>query len=345
MSHITLKGRPSGYTQVCNTFIDEHMTDANESQIKIYLYLLRCMGAGMGVSVSSIADRFNYMEKDILRALMYWDKQGLLSVEFDSDKNIVSIYLNDCLVAADDDTATSESEPGSIENVASNMVTSDPDSTSHFYPQDQIMQFKNMEEVRSLIFMTEHYLGKALSKNDINTLIYMYDELHFPVELLEFLIEYCVNNGHRNMRYIEKTAIAWAADNITSVEAAKKSISRFRKEYYDILKAYGISNRNPVEVEIEYMSKWLDEYCFEINMIEEAINRTIINISKPSYSYTDKILSDWYAKKITSLNMLPDYDKERPKKRVNTPKSATKFSNFTERDLDFNEIAKEFIKN
>ena len=35
------------------------------------------------VSVSSIADRFNYTEKDIFRALLYWDRHNLISLEFD----------------------------------------------------------------------------------------------------------------------------------------------------------------------------------------------------------------------------------------------------------------------
>lgn len=331
MSRITLKGKRSGYTQVANAFIDEYMTDANEAQIKIYFYLLRCIGDSMPVSVSSIADRFNYMENDVKRAIMYWDKLGLLSVETDRENKIVCIYLNDC---NSKDTQTDA------------VVIQNPDSTSHFYPQNQIQEFKNMEDVKSLIFMTEHYIGKSLSKNDINTLIYIYDELHFPVELIEYLIEYCVNNNHRSLRYIEKTALAWANEGILTVEMAKKSISRFRKEYFDILKAYGISGRNPVEVEIEYMSKWINDFGFNMDIIFEAIKRTMANISKPSYSYTDKILTDWAAKSVHHLNDIPVSDKEKTRKKaVTNSSSLDKFKNFNERQYDYNELAKEFVQN
>lgn len=339
MSRITLKGKCNGYTQVSNAFIDEYMTDANEAQIKIYLYLLRCIADSMPVSVSSIVDRFNFLESDILRAIMYWDKLGLLTVETDKANNIISICLNDC------STSGSFSVPKNTEQPVESVAIQNPDSTSHFYPQNQIQEFKNMEEVKSLIFMTEHYIGKTLSKNDINTLIYIYDELHFPVELIEYLIEYCVNNGHRSMRYIEKTAIAWAGEGIISVDMAKRSVSRFKKEYFEILKAYGISGRNPVEVEIEYMSRWINELGFDLDIITEAIKRTMLNISKPSYSYTDKILSDWASKSVHHLSDIPANDKDKAKKKPTSSVSSNKFKNFNEREYDYNELAKEFVQN
>ena len=61
-------------TVVSNIFIDQYMKDANDAQLKIYLYLLRVMGAGLCTSVSDIADQFNHTEKDVVRALKYWEK-------------------------------------------------------------------------------------------------------------------------------------------------------------------------------------------------------------------------------------------------------------------------------
>ena len=56
-------------TVVSNLFIDEYMKDANDAQLKVYLYLLRMMSARIPTSVSDIADKFNHTEKDVLRAL------------------------------------------------------------------------------------------------------------------------------------------------------------------------------------------------------------------------------------------------------------------------------------
>lgn len=80
-------------TIVSNRFIDEYMAEANDAQLKIYLYLLRMMNAGRTFSISGIADAFNHTEKDVMRALKYWEKCKVLSLEYDNEKNLVGIHL------------------------------------------------------------------------------------------------------------------------------------------------------------------------------------------------------------------------------------------------------------
>lgn len=80
-------------TAVSNYFIDKYMKDANDAQLKVYLYLLRMVHANMAFGVSDIADKFNHTEKDVLRALRYWEKQKLLSLDYDKEKTLVGIHL------------------------------------------------------------------------------------------------------------------------------------------------------------------------------------------------------------------------------------------------------------
>ena len=78
-------------TVVSNLFIDKYMKDANDAQLKIYLYLLRMMNAGLTTSVSDIADKFNHTEKDVMRSLKYWEKNQLLSLEYDEGRSLTGI--------------------------------------------------------------------------------------------------------------------------------------------------------------------------------------------------------------------------------------------------------------
>lgn len=79
-------------TIVPNNFIDQYMPDANGEFVKVYLYLLRCLHSGnAGCTVSAIADRVNHTENDVVRALNYWEKQGLLALMRDTDSNIRQI--------------------------------------------------------------------------------------------------------------------------------------------------------------------------------------------------------------------------------------------------------------
>lgn len=76
MSEIFLCGGAADATVLSNVFIDEYLKDANDAQLKVYLFLVRRLQAGDPVSISDMADRFNHTEKDILRALCYWEKCG-----------------------------------------------------------------------------------------------------------------------------------------------------------------------------------------------------------------------------------------------------------------------------
>ena len=59
----------AAFTAVSNTFIDNYMADANDAQLKVYLYLLRAFQANQDTSISDMADLFNHTEKDIVRGL------------------------------------------------------------------------------------------------------------------------------------------------------------------------------------------------------------------------------------------------------------------------------------
>ena len=68
MDHLRIyKDNYTDATAVSNIFIDEYMKDANDAQLKVYLYLIRMMNANLPISISDIADKFNHTEKEVLR--------------------------------------------------------------------------------------------------------------------------------------------------------------------------------------------------------------------------------------------------------------------------------------
>lgn len=82
-------------TSIHNSFIEDYMLEANGSYVKVYLYLAKCIQYGeTGLSISSLADRMDNTEKDILRALQYWEKKKLLKINRnDNNGEIVGIDM------------------------------------------------------------------------------------------------------------------------------------------------------------------------------------------------------------------------------------------------------------
>lgn len=354
MGRIKLRGsRFSGNTIVSNYFIDNFMSDANEAQIKIYLYLMRCIEADEAVSVSSIADRFNYTEKDILRSLMYWSKKGIVSLELDGERNVVGITLND---PQDSDACTTSAAPFVIESTAAKKEVPAADmnlAAKPSYSPERLKDFRSRSDIRQLVFAAEQYLGKTLSATDMKSILYMSEELHFSAELIEYLIESCVNNGKVSMKYIEQTALCWSDEGITDISAAREHSRLHNKDSFAVLKEFGITGRNPAKVEADFIEKWKNSYGFSTDIILEAVDRTMRTLSKPSFFYADSILSRWKdagVKGMDDISMLDASRKDRKQYASATSSSAVtssgnRFRNFDERQYDFDVLEKELLKN
>jgi len=362
MSQITLYSDCNiDATIVSNKFIDDYMQSANDAQIKIYLYLLRCMSANMPISVSLIADCFNYTEKDVIRALKFWEKSKLLSLDFDNSKNLIGIKLHD-LNSTDNSTTNSFREDHlPIAVLVEKPVASQKDNIFHLpskpdYSLDRLAEFKEKDDIAQLLFIAEQYIGKTLSSTEISTLLFMYDSLHFSTDLIEYLIEYCVNNKKKSMRYMETVAISWAESGISTVDEAKENVGLYRKEVYEILKALGLSGRNPVEPEMVFIKKWTDIYGFDTQIIIEACNRTMKTTHTASFEYADSILASWKQNNVKHYNDIKVLDEKFKiaKQNSSLPKlpagsnvlnTNNKFNNFNQRSYDFSELEKEILSN
>ena len=136
MKKLTLKNRAQSETTVLeNEFIDHYMPEANGEYVKVYLLLLRYLNAPSGtLTVSRIADMLDHTEKDVIRALNYWKKQGLLE------------YETTTASSSDAPKPQTPAAPADVPN---------------------IQQYRSRKEFKELLFVAEQYLGKTLSSMDI----------------------------------------------------------------------------------------------------------------------------------------------------------------------------------
>lgn len=338
-------------TTVSNQFIDKYMPSANGEFVKIYLYLLRMTESCSSLSLEAIADIFDCTERDVVRALRYWEKAGILKLTFENRKLTGVSFLE--LPQQSETAETPKIQPSPAVHKKAEPA---PPEVKEEIPGKKALsagekrQLQEKEDVRQFLYIAEQYLGRTLTKTDTDNLLYFYSELNFNAELIEYLIEYCVSKGSRSARYIETVALAWASEGIATVKDAKKSTNLYNKNYFTILKAMGIKNRNPVDTEVAMMDTWLREYGFSLDIITAACNRTIIQTGNPSFKYTDTILKDWKKKNVKHLSDLEALDEAHKKKVARMPvsKSAppakgTKFSQYPHREYDYDEIKKSLL--
>ncbi len=415
-------------TIVSNYFLDEYMPNANGEFVKIYLYLLRALSSpDMDISICHIADIFNHTEKDVVRALRYWEQIGLLDLKFDSNKVLTNIKMKPLIT---DYTTTDgsnieistfaapKSQPvarihnemtdnhrnsaltnnrmdselpvnhmdGELpvnhmdndnmntdnittDNMAPDNIPSDkasatlksfnmaqPDFSKKVYTANEISSFNEKSEVVEFMYIAQKLLGKTLSASDVNTLLFFYDVLGFDSDLIVYLLEYAISNNHRQMRYIEKTAISWANEGIDTVDKAKASTELYSSRCYPVLKAFGISGRNPGAGEKALIVKWTDSYGFPMDIVLDACNRTMNTIHQPSFEYADSILTKWKEKGIRTLSDVKLLDGEHQKNKAAYKKNQTdnnetsarpknSFNNFNQRTYNYESLEKELLNN
>lgn len=205
-------------TLISNLFIDEYMKDANDAQIKIYLYLVRMMTAHRATSLSDMADHFNHTEKEVLRSLRYWEKKGALTLDFSAEGVLTGIHL--CELKA----PSAGTEASSVISISAVYPGRIPAKDT---PQADVLDSFRADKKRAqLLFIVEQYIGKPLSVPEIETVYYISEKLHFSDDLIDYLVQYCVDRGKKDFRYIEKVAINWAEGGITTPKQAQRALSR-----------------------------------------------------------------------------------------------------------------------
>ena len=207
--------------------------------------------------------------------------------------------------------------------------------------------FRKQESVAELLFIAERYLGRILTPTDMNSILYWYDGLGFSTDLIEYLVEYCVSKGHTSIRYIEKVALAWADNHITTVEQAKLTAGLHSQLYFSVMKALGINGRSLVPAETAYIDKWRSDYGFSSEVITTACERTIQAIHQPKFEYIDSILTSWKKNHVSTLEDIARLDEaHQKKKKTAVPNTAQKsqpknrFNNFEQRSYDYDQLEK-----
>lgn len=455
-------------TAISNYFIDNYMKDANDAQLKVYLYLVRMVHANMAFGVSDIADKFNHTEKDILRALRYWEKQNLLSLEFDPGKNLTAIHLrglgsgmncgittaggnnmagNSALPAggaiagasaasAGNGTAANATATGSHgggnnpvaadiaignpmamgDDALSNPITMGVDALGNpltmgsdtlgnpaaaeggnavtfcqqrqlsltdvksamehmtgsspggagweaaleepdpyakpAYSADQLRSFKEQENTAQLLFVAQVYVGRTLTASDMKTILYLSDVLRFSDDLIDYLIQYCVDRGKKDFRYMEKVAVSWAQQGITTPKQAQKAALKYDKSVYAIMNELGKSSA-PTNKELEYINRWTREYGFTPDIIFEACERTVMAVDKHRFEYAEGILSSWRKENVRHKADIKRVDEQHQKQKSaaantaprNSAAVSNKFNQFKQNTYNFEELEKELLSN
>lgn len=329
-------------TLVSNIFLDYYMPAANGSYVKVYLYLLRCLGScDMELSIPFLADRLENTESDILRAFHYWEKIGLLEFTKNSSGEIVNI----CLCNPEPLAAS----PATGHNLPKTSFQNNTVTYCKNYSPEQLAKLTKDTSLQNLLKVIESYMERPLKPGDIQLVVFLCKDLHFSDELVMYLFEYCISRGKHHCNYIETVAIQWKEEGITTVEQAEQASNRYNKDFNAVSKAFGLG-RMPAAMEQKFIQRWVREFGFDTTILVEACNRTILQIKTPDFKYADKILEGWHKSGIHTLSDIKALDKtykQSKQGRSSTPQTNNKFNSYPQRTYsskDYSDLEKRLVE-
>lgn len=268
-------------TPLENIFIQEFMLRAPGDFVKVYIYGLSQCYNGHHMDISSFARDLN-MEKDMVEnAFQYWERQGILKLEW--NKNTISSiqYYN-------------------IKDVVYN---------KNYNIEKTLYKYKDFNQNLQLIF------GSRLLTPQEYIKIYDWIEvLNLPKEVILMMIQFYLSKKGPNLsiNYLDKVAIQWAKDSIDTLQKAEEYIQTSENCYKDtvaVLKYLGI-HRAPSKVELELYKKWRDVWGFSLNSILQACRETA-KVQSPNFAYLDKVLENMYGRGLKTPQQIRTYQSSR----------------------------------
>ncbi len=340
MATITISAEEETFSSISNNFIDYYMNAANGDFVKLYLYLARLCSAGRPISVSDIADHLNCTEKDVCRGIKYWIRQDVLKLSYNKEGEVNGIVICSLSKPENPSEENSLEEALSLEGGLKEKEAAAPaDEPTEDVPTGKEAPKKSAptpEKINSVLADTQFcnlkseakaYCDRELTKRDIDSLIYIYDNLKLSFDLIEYLLEYCASIKKTNFSYIEKVAINWYNNEITTRSEAEAFTAMYYSLYTKILKELGITSRMPAPVERKFIDHWTRDLGFTEPIILEACRRAIS--SKPNsvtFNYVNGILESWYNSNVRSfadINTLDDnHRRSRAEKKTSSRPSA-----------------------
>lgn len=304
------------FVPIPKDFVEHIMPSSNASYVMVYIYFMLLATTGKTLATGEIAKKLGLIESDVINAIKYWTDKGILA-----EKNDTVIIKK----SVDEDISI-DTDKKSIDDI-----------------EDIISGNKTLSD---LCLIAQEILGKTLASNDIETLYWFYDELGFSPEVITMLLEYCASIGKRNMKYIEKVAITWRDNNISTMDEAQSFITKISSNnssgddfISSLQKLLGITDRKLSKNERLFIENWRNTLNMSADMIVLAYEYCIIAIGKLSFPYMNSILSKWAE---LGIRTIQEAEKEHESFKQNNYKNNTED---IEQTANISEIEQQFMNN
>lgn len=283
--------------------ISELLNNADEQDLKILVLLLMSADeSGEIAEELSIEEILGISKNELDASLKFWRGAGIVgSLRTAKKKN------------SEPDLAEANSLKTEIPTAHKNGAL-ESNGVENYNSLELAILLEKREVTACFIDEAQRVFGKTFRTADTNIVVGLVDQYGFEEEAILALLAYCFRIGKKSVRYVEKLAIGFYDEGITSgVDTIAKitEIEQSKEVFGKLKRMFGFGSRELSKIEQELFKKWVFTYGYELDEIRIAYNITVDRINKAEPKYTDKIIENWYKNGIHGIEKIEESERNK----------------------------------
>ncbi len=291
----------------------EKMDQAGEGELKLLLSAVGVLRFGPVEEEELILTLSQTYDREmVLTALAFWRGCGILKLTEGRRGRTRKALPSEQEPSLEEPEPKPQPEPRKI---------IDADEAPFYSAKDLADAAEAVPDFKNLVSFAEGRLEKVLNTSELGRLWSFLDYLKMPLDVVMLVIEDCVSREKRSLRYITKMLTSFQDDGIDTYEKAEAYFAaRQEKALYEkkIRRLFGLGDRKLTGAEDGILETWRKKFAFGDDMLDAAYEKTVAAAKNPSIKYMNKILENWFAEGIRSVE---DIGKNQNSENGKAPKS------------------------
>ncbi len=297
------------YTSLPDVFFTEYLSAASGNSIKVYLYILFLSKYNKDIKLNDLSKKLALPLNIIQESLKYWEDTGIIT------KKGTGYIVNN------------------IQEIELNKLYTPKITINKERAQDIE---KDQSRSNAIENINNSFFQGIMSPSWYSDIDLWFKKYNFDEEVMIALFRYCFEKSALHRNYVKAVADAWYGNKIqtfSELEDYYENQEKLNKIKKSIAKKLGL-NRSLTQYEEAYIEKWLTEYKYNLDVIEIALKKTTSK-SNPNFDYLDKMISDWYEKKLLNSDDVKNYllEFKNKSKQIKDLEKKTNYQNYEQRNI------------
>lgn len=297
------------YTSLPDVFFTEYLSAASGNSIKVYLYILFLSKYNKDIKLNDLSKKLALPLNIIQESLKYWEDTGIIT------KKGTGYIVNN------------------IQEIELNKLYTPKITINKERAQDIE---KDQSRSNAIENINNSFFQGIMSPSWYSDIDLWFKKYNFDEEVMIALFRYCFEKSALHRNYVKAVADAWYGNKIqtfSELEDYYENQEKLNKIKKSIAKKLGL-NRSLTQYEEAYIEKWLTEYKYNLDVIEIALKKTTSK-SNPNFDYLDRMISDWYEKKLLNSDDVKNYllEFKNKSKQIKDLEKKTNYQNYEQRNI------------